>query len=106
MGLNTFITLPVPAFNGDGIIVDVSGVTAEKTIYLAGQYLGEYIILGSQDDVRFVAIARFESNGNSKGGPQTVKRDVMASLKSMRVRRSADQSVNVSVASEAICPCS
>lgn len=106
-GLNNFVTIPVPALNGDGILADVSGLVAEKTIYLSGVFDGEYTLLGSHDDAIFIPIAKFvgDSNRFRTSGPYTLRQDVKATLKSLRVRRAANNSVNIVVAAQAICPC-
>lgn len=100
-GSNTFIPAPAPATNIDGVIVPTSGIGAKKTIFLAGAFNGKYDILGSHDDVNFVPVASFSGGGE----PQSVRKDVDATLKSMRVRRSADATVTVVIAGQATCPC-
>jgi len=101
-GLNQYLTVPVPAANGDGPLFDVSGLVAEKTLYIAGDYLGQYVILGTHDDVHLVPIAQF-SNGS---GPQTIRRDIIATLKSIVVRRNASGApVTINLAAQATCSC-
>lgn len=100
-GVNQFLSVPVPVVNEDGPILDVSGLVAEKTIYLAGQFSGQYVILGSHDDVKFVPILKFDGGQ----GPQPVRRDIMMTLKSIRVRRGANQNVAINIASQATCNC-
>lgn len=106
-GLNQFLTADVPATNGEGADLDVSGLVAQKTVYLSGAFDGEYVILGSHDDIRFIPIAKFTGQDLSFGtsGPQTVKRDVNYTFKTLRVRRAANRSVNISIAGQATCEC-
>lgn len=100
-GLNQFLNMVVPGASGDGPSLDVSGLVADKTIYLAGNFNGTYIILGSQDDVEFVPIASFTGGT----GPQSIRTDIKATLRTMRVRRQADVSVTINVAGQATCSC-
>lgn len=106
-GLNNILTANVPANNGDGADLDVSSLAAKKTIYLSGIFDGLYTILGSQDDVRFVPIARFEGQATRFGtsGPQTVKKDIKMTIKTIKVQRAADRTVNIAIAGQATCPC-
>jgi len=102
-GLNTFSTLDVPVANpAEGAILDTSGVVAEKTVYISGSWSGSFEVLGSHNG-RFVPILKFESDG--RGGPQTIRRDIKLTLKSMRVRRNAIGNVNLMIAAQAICAC-
>ena len=100
-GLNIFDVVPVPLINGDGPALDVSGMVADKTFYLSGTYTGRYVIMGSHDNVRYVPILQFDGGE----GPQTIRRDIDYTLASIKVRRQADKTVTVSVASQATCPC-
>lgn len=100
-GLNQFLSPTVPAINGDGPALDVSGLMSKKTIYLSGEFSGSYVILGTHDDVRYVPIASFQGGQ----GPQTIRRDIEATIKSLKVRRNADRTVVVNVAAQATCPC-
>jgi hypothetical protein len=100
-GLNQFLSLTVPPGNGDGPSLDVSGLVAQKTLYLAGTFGGTYVILGSHDDVNFVPIAMFDGGE----GPQTIRRDVKFTLKTIRVRRQANKTVVINVAGQATCAC-
>jgi hypothetical protein len=100
-GSNTFLPTPVPATNVDGPILPTDTLQAKKTIFLAGKFNGKYDILGSHDDVNFVPVASFSGGGE----PQSVRKDVDATLKSMRVRRQADAGVTVFIAGQTTCPC-
>lgn len=100
-GLNIFDNVPVPVGNGDGAPIDVSGMIAAKTIYLSGTYSGRYVILGTHDNIRYVPILSFDGGE----GPQTIRRDIEFTLKSIKVRRQADKTVVINVASQATCPC-
>lgn len=100
-GLNQFLNMVVPGGNGDGPSLDVSGLVAGKTLYLAGDFNGTYTIIGSQDDVEFVPIVSFQGGQ----GPQSIRSDIMATLLTLRVRRQADRSVTVNVAGQATCAC-
>lgn len=100
-GLNIFSPVPVPLINGDGVALDVSGMVAHKTFYLSGTYTGRYVILGSHDNIKYVPILSFDGGE----GPQTIRRDIDLTLASIMVRRQADKTVTVSVASQATCPC-
>lgn len=100
-GLNQFLTLTVPGGNGDGPSLDVSGLVADKTLYLAGSFVGTYVILGSHDDANFVPIASFTGGE----GPQTIRRDIKLTLKTIKVRRNATKSVAINVAGQSTCAC-
>lgn len=107
-GLNQFLTADVPAVNGFGANLDVSGLVAKKTIYLSGVFEGDYIIQGSHDDVRFVPIAKFTGQEAlfHTSGPQTVRQDIDLSIKTIRVQRAANRTVNIAIAGQQTCPCS
>lgn len=102
MGLNTYLALTVPAFNGDGPVLDVSALSAPKSIYLSGEFEGTYSVLGSHDGAEFVPIVTFTGGE----GPQTLRHDVVATLRSMRVARNANRKVSIAVAGQAVAPCS
>jgi len=107
-GLNDFLTADVPAVNGGvGADLDVSSLVAKKTIYLSGIFNGRYTILGSHDDVRFVPIAMFEGDAARFGtsGPQTVKKEIELTIKTVKVSRAADRTVNISIAGQQTCAC-
>jgi hypothetical protein len=106
-GPNFMSAVPVPAANIDGPIMNVSGLVAGKTFYLADPFDGEYVILGSHDDSEFVPILQFNGQELRFGtsGPQMVRRDVIMTLKSIRVRRRANKLVTISIASQLVCPC-
>ncbi len=100
-GLNTYLSPVVPPGNGDGAALDVSALQACKTIYLSGSFTGRYTIIGSHDDVRFVPICSFDGGE----GPQTIRRDIQATLKSVKVRRAANSTVVINIAGQAVCAC-
>lgn len=100
-GLNTYVPLVVPPVNTDGPLTGVANMTAKKTIYLTGTFNGDYVILGSHDNVDFVPIAKFNGNGN----PQSAKRDVDATLNTVRVRRIADAGAVITIGSQLTCAC-
>ena len=105
-GLNNFMSIPVPATNGLGTILDVSDLVAQKTIYLSGAFEGEYVLLGSHDDVKFVPVLKF--NGSSiqpNSGNQTIRRDIAMTLKSVRWHRAANKTVSTAIAGQDTCPC-
>lgn len=108
-GLNQILTIPVPALNGEGLPLDVSGLVAEKTFYFSGNFEGEYVILGSHDDLRFVPLLKITGQrGQQAGqppGPQLIRRDVIASLKTIKIRRAASLAINASVAAQETCAC-
>jgi hypothetical protein len=106
-GLNQFLTANVPISNGDGTNLDVSSLVAKKTIFLSGTFEGEYVILGTHDDANFVPIASFNGQEALFGtsGPQTLRRDIDLTLKSIKVRRQANKTVNVAVAAQTVCTC-
>jgi len=113
-GLNQFLSVNVPAINGEGLVLDVSGLVARKTFYLSGPFDGKYIIMGTHDDVHYVPILSFdgseipkpnESFAPAPAGPFTIRRDVEATLKSIKVQRAANKTVNISLASQATCAC-
>jgi hypothetical protein len=89
--------------NGDGTFVSVANLAAKKTIFLAGTFNGRYVILGSHDDVNFVPLEGATFTGG--GQPQSLRKDVDATLKSVRVRRQADALVTVVIGGQATCDC-
>lgn len=107
-GLNQFLTADVPLNNGEGADLDVSGLVSEKTLFLSGVFDGEYVILGSHDDNRFIPIAKFEGQESrfGKSGPQTVRQDIDLTIKTLRVRRAASRTVNIAIAGRSVCACS
>jgi hypothetical protein len=106
-GLNTFVAVPVPAVNGDGPILSVTGLVAKKTFFFSGPFEGEYVVLGSHNDVNFVPIAQIEGQEAVFGtsGPQTIQRKVELTLKSIRIRRLSNKPINIAVSAQAICLC-
>lgn len=106
-GLNQFLVANVPATNGEGAALDVSGLVAKKTIYLSGVFQGEYVIIGSHDNVLYVPILSFTGEEAFFGtsGPQTIRKDIELTLKSIKVRRAANKSVNIAIGGQAICVC-
>ena len=100
-GLNQFLTPNVPGFNGDGAPLDTSTLTAAKTVYLSGKFLGRYTILGSHNGVNYVPIVSFDGGG----GPQEIKQDIEATLSSMVVRRNANQTVVINITAQKVCSC-
>jgi hypothetical protein len=101
-GLNQFLTFSVPGTNAsDGAPLDVSGLVAAKTIFLAGTYIGNYIILGSHDGVNYVPVLQF-SGGE---GPQAIRRDIKATLRFMKVHRNANKGVVINLAAQSTCTC-
>lgn len=107
-GLNQIITIPVPAFNGEGPTVDVSGLTARKTFFFSPDFEGEYVILGSHDDVIFVPLLKIEGSRRTAGlgpGPQPIRRDVVFTVKTIKVRRSANKTIDAAVMSQETCAC-
>ena len=108
-GINDFVNVVVPAAGiADGPIADVSGLVAKKTIYMSGVFEGEYILLGSHDDIRINPIAQCRGQESRFGtsGPYTVRREIELTLKSIRLRRQANNPVNVMIAAQQVCPCS
>lgn len=77
------VPVTVPA-TGDGPIADVSSLTGQKTVLLSGLFRGSYDLLGSHDDVHFVAVTSFEASGAGE-----IKQTVAGSFKSVRIRSSA-----------------
>jgi hypothetical protein len=85
-GLNQINTLSVPtSISGDGAALDVSGLVADKTVELNGNYNGTYTVMGSHDGTLFVPLLTFDSGV----GAQSVKLAVSAVMKFMKVRRNA-----------------
>ena len=113
-GLNTFVTLTVPAVSGDGPAVDVSALGRHKTVYLSGSFRGKYILFGSQDNSNYVPVLSFDGSelppnpdefSPGASGPQTIKKNLPFTLRSIIVRRAADAGVNISVGAQATCAC-
>lgn len=72
MGLNQLINVTVPPSNGLGPSVDVSTMTAGKTIEITGNYRGRVVLLGSHDGTSFVPIAIFDSGAGAQAYKQTI----------------------------------
>ncbi len=108
-GLNRSFTIPVPASNGEGPILDISILSESKTFFFSGDFDGEYVILGSHNDVNFVPILKIEgARGQQAGqspGPQTVRREIDLTLKSIKVRRAANRTINSAVIGQETCAC-
>jgi len=101
-GVNSFTAIvPLPPNVGDGPILDVSALTARKTIYLAGAFSGLYEVLGTHNDANWVPICKFWGGE----GPQSVQVNVKQTLKSIRVRRQAALPVTISIAAQTVLPC-
>jgi len=105
-GLNQVVSLPVPGSDQqDGEPVDVSGLVACKSIEISGTYEGTYVIMGSHDGVNFVPVTFFSSGAGAQAWKQTTR----VTLRSMRVRRRAQnfpgQTIAVSIGSQAVCTC-
>jgi hypothetical protein len=100
-GTNFFGTLPVPASNGDGPIVDLSALARARTFLVDGSYSGRYTIMGSQDGTNFVPILNFAAGAGSQ------RRQVSrANVRFVRVRRvaSGDPAV-ITFGAQFTCPC-
>jgi hypothetical protein len=105
-GLNQIANLSVPtSISGDGAALDVSGLVADKTVELCGNYNGTYTIMGSHDGNLFVPLLNFDSGSSS----QSVKQALSAVMRFMLVRRNATNNdpsvVTVNVASRAATNC-
>jgi hypothetical protein len=105
-GLNQIASLAVPtSISSDGAALDVSGLVADKTVELCGQYNGTYTIMGSHDGSLYVPLLNFDSGSSS----QTVKQAVSAVMHFMKVRRSATNNdpsvVTVNIAARAAVNC-
>lgn len=104
-GLTQILSLDVPGVdNSEGAATDVSGLVARKTVEIGGTYDGQYVILGSHDNVKYVPVLTF----NSGSGIQSVKQTMCFTLRSLKVRRRAqnvDGPVTISVGSAATCHC-
>jgi hypothetical protein len=87
----TDVNVVVP-MSGDGPIVSVSGLTGEKTVQLTGQFVGRYVLLGSQNDANFTPIVNFDSDGK-----EGIKITLPISLSSVRVRSQASNPVDVTM---------
>lgn len=88
MSIST-VTVIVPA-QGLGPAADISSIVGQKTVQLSGTFEGNYDLLGTQDDVRYVALAAFNA-----GGPEGVKVVVDGSIKSVRLRANVTDAVGV-----------
>jgi hypothetical protein len=101
--------VPIPATNGEGAVLDVSGLAACKTFFFSGDFEGEYVVLGSHDDVRYVPILKIEGAAGQQAGqapgPQTIRREIKLTLKSIKVRRAANRTINSAVIGQETCAC-
>jgi hypothetical protein len=100
-GANQFLVPTVPAGNGDGPALDVSGLIADKAFYCAGDYNGTYTILGSLDNSSYVPIVSFTGGL----GPRSVRVDKKITLRSIKVRRQADQAAIITLAGQSTVAC-
>jgi len=100
-GLNQYVNVPTPPGNGDGPVLSVSDLVAGKTFFLSGEFVGLFTILGTHDDVRYTPILFFQGGQ----GSQSIRRDVFATLKSIKVRRNADRDVTINLAAQKVCIC-
>lgn len=105
-GLNQIASLSVSSsISGDGAALDVSGLVADKTVELCGQYNGTYTIMGSHDGNLFVPLLSFDAGSSS----QSVKQAVSAVMRFMKVRRNATNNdpsvVTVNIAARAAVNC-
>jgi hypothetical protein len=77
----TFFNLPVPAGNGNGASVDVSTLSGSRTVTIdKSNFSGIILLEGSDDNVNFASVARFDS-GSQK---QSV---ILLACQFVRVRR-------------------
>jgi len=104
-GLNTIVTLNVPATNGEGALTDVSALVGEKSVEVTGIYSGRFIVLGSHDGTRFVPVLVFDSGA----GVQSYKQTMNFILRLIKIRRlgvMADGVISMRLGSQAACACS
>lgn len=104
-GLNQIVVLNVPGIDQtDGIATDVSSLNPDKSIELSGDYIGQYIILGSHDGVHYVPLLTF----NAGVGVQSFKQTADSTLRFMKVRRRSTSRTQISifVGSSNTCDCS
>jgi hypothetical protein len=101
--MTLYVPLPVPPAPGlgpvDGPIMATGLLASKKTVYLGGDYLGAYDILGSHDGVAFVPVASFSQSDPKKS------KSVNGTFAFMRVRRRATAPVNIVVGAESTCAC-
>ncbi len=81
--VNVNVVVPL---SGDGPAASISGIVGSKTVQLSGLFEGYYDLLGTHDDVHFVAYASFDSSG-----PEGIQVTVPAAVKSVRLRSAARQ---------------
>lgn len=104
-GASQIVELPLPGIDQtDGASVDVSDLGPSKSIQISGDYEGQYIILGSHDDVHYAPLLTF----NSGVGEQSFKRTMQFSVRYLKVRRRAFASnvTAIFVAAPYQCTCS
>ena len=100
-GLNQISTLVVPGLDQtDGPAFDTSGLVAEKTIQISGDYYGSYTIMGSHDGSLYVPILTFRAGSNVQS--------MAIVTRFIKIRRTATNITQVaaSVAAELACNCS
>lgn len=83
------VTVPI---SGDGPSANIANLTGTKTVELSGHFQGRYILLGSQNNIKYVPVAIFDSNG-----VESIKITLDIALSSVRVRSEALSPVDVTV---------
>jgi hypothetical protein len=87
----SIVNVVVPAA-GDGPIASVANLVGAKTVELSGVFRGRYVLLGSQNDVNFVPVAFFDSDGK-----ESIKVTLELALSQVRVRSEAVGAANVTM---------
>ena len=85
------VNVVVPA-SGDGPASSITNIVGEKTVELAGRFVGSYVLLGSQDDVHFVPVLFFDSDGE-----ESIKQSLPFALKSVKIRSLATSLTPIAV---------
>jgi len=84
------VTVTVPA-QGLGPVADISAIVGQKTVQLSGIFDGYYNLLGTQDDIKYVAITTFDA-----GGPEGIKVTIDGAIKSVRLQAVVRSTTGVS----------
>lgn len=85
------VNVLVPS-SGDGPIANIADLIGEKTVELSGYFEGRYTLMGSQDDINFVPVLTFDSDGK-----ENIKLSLPLALKSVRVRSGAINPIGVTM---------
>jgi len=104
-GLNTFVALTVPAADGFGAAVTVSGLTEDKELYINSDdgFDGEFTILGTHNGTGFTPLKVIRGQA---GVAVKVSLPLKGTYQQLRIfRRAFGTSPTMGIAGQATCAC-